>query len=1200
MRVVDSEQRERALDPTLSFCVSAPAGSGKTELLTQRVLTLLARVEQPEQVLAITFTRKAAAEMRERILGALALGNQAEPSDQPHRQLTWALARDVLERDRELGWSLLQNPARLRVQTIDSLCQSIAQDQPVVSRFGAPLRALDDARPLYEQAVDSLFLELEGSNDVRELLSAVLAHLDNDLARLRKLLVAMLPMREQWLRHVVGYRDPEATRQALEAVLQRWVSEELLQLRSRLEPYAMQLLPLARFAAEQLASDKPTHPITALAELVALPAADDSCADQWLGIAELLLTRTANGGFRARVDKNTGFPAKGAARDEAHAAMLVEQKAAMQSLLSTLTDDAALLQSLQLSRELPFTGLAEQQWSALVPLAQCLVRCCAHLTAVFGQTGRCDHAEVAAAALRALADGEGDTAFRYDQALRHVLVDEFQDTSAQQYALLELLVGDWAQQNALAEAPPRTLFIVGDAMQSIYGFREAKVGLFLQAAARGVAGLPMTSIALQQNFRSRDSLVDWINDSFASVFPTAVDLSRGAVPYAPSVGRAADADERPAVEAVLCAEESGHETEAGHIVNWIRAEQRSQPDASIAVLVRYRSHLPEILTALDAAGIRWQGNEISRLDERETISDCLALVRALFNPADQWAWVAVLRAPWCGLGMLALHEMLASLCRIEHIDSLSQAFQLTIDWCLEPPQSDRAGQAIEQAIDGIAGEEAQRLRDFGTRIRTIWAARSLQSVRRWLEAGWRHLGGEVLAANTLAGDEREVARQFFDLIERLEQDSVGSGQFFTLEELERAVEKLYGAAPVDAGNNDSAPPVQIMTIHKAKGLEFDAVIVPGLNRGSPPDDKPLLAWGERLFEDGSTGTLMCPLDARLPTSQAVQTPANSLYDFLRSERQRSQTYEQDRVLYVACTRARNRLLLIGTVKPPDDDAIKPWRSSFLASLWPCVEQQVSLLEPSPETEAEADDAPMYVLQRRLADPRALYAKLDAEQPALRSATATEADPNTATQARGAIFQPPAAAQLLGTIAHELLEQCIDAGTTDWLTTQGDAPLRWRQRLQQLGMASGDIEAALESLATLADRLSASEHFSWCLDPSHLAVRTEWRLAHAASTTGEARADTSLLILDLFIVDASGQYWVIDYKTAIPAEHETLPQFLASQRALYGGQLANYAAAVSAWRATQGQLPGAVQGNGQPPECVLYFPLIDHWEPVETG
>src|ERR671914_544885 len=100
----DAAARTAALDPTRSFIVQAPAGSGKTELLIQRYLALLATVQQPEQVVAITFTRKAAAEMRRRVLRALRAAADDAPTTQPHERTAFELARAVVARDRKFEW----------------------------------------------------------------------------------------------------------------------------------------------------------------------------------------------------------------------------------------------------------------------------------------------------------------------------------------------------------------------------------------------------------------------------------------------------------------------------------------------------------------------------------------------------------------------------------------------------------------------------------------------------------------------------------------------------------------------------------------------------------------------------------------------------------------------------------------------------------------------------------------------------------------------------------------------------------------------------------------------------------------------------------------------------------------------------------------------------------------------------------------
>src|SRR5262245_3190963 len=152
--IVDAPERAAALDPARSFIVQAPAGSGKTGLLIQRFLRLLATVEDPEEILAITFTRKAAAEMRRRVLQALHRAGDASPPADSNDRITWQLARAALERDRARAWQLDRNATRLRIQTIDALCASLARQLPVLARLGATPAVVDDPRDLYREAAE--------------------------------------------------------------------------------------------------------------------------------------------------------------------------------------------------------------------------------------------------------------------------------------------------------------------------------------------------------------------------------------------------------------------------------------------------------------------------------------------------------------------------------------------------------------------------------------------------------------------------------------------------------------------------------------------------------------------------------------------------------------------------------------------------------------------------------------------------------------------------------------------------------------------------------------------------------------------------------------------------------------------------------------------------------------------------------------
>lgn len=147
----DRAARERAL-ALASFIVEAPAGAGKTELLTQRYLRLLATVEHPEEVLALTFTNKAATEMRDRILRSLETAASGVLPVEPHKQLTFRLASQALARDAERAWGLLDHPGRLRITTLDALCASLARQMPYLSRFGSQPGVAEDAEAHYAAA----------------------------------------------------------------------------------------------------------------------------------------------------------------------------------------------------------------------------------------------------------------------------------------------------------------------------------------------------------------------------------------------------------------------------------------------------------------------------------------------------------------------------------------------------------------------------------------------------------------------------------------------------------------------------------------------------------------------------------------------------------------------------------------------------------------------------------------------------------------------------------------------------------------------------------------------------------------------------------------------------------------------------------------------------------------------------------------
>ena len=623
----DEIARGRALE-LASFIVEAPAGAGKTELLTQRTLRLLAIVEEPEEVLALTFTNKAATEMRDRILGSLEAATREAGELPSHKRETrkWALA--VLTRDAERGWNLLAHPGRLRITTLDALCAGLARQMPFLSRFGAQPAVTDDAEAHYATAARRTLAMVEAETPDAAVVAAALAFMDNDAGRLERLLVSMLGRRDQWLQHAARV-DGGVLRAEVEAGFAALVERELASAADLLNAaWQVRLMPLARFAAANVPDT-----LAPLLDWQSSLGAQIEDLSAWRALAALLLT--ADGGFRKALNKNIGFPA---------GKEFSEQKAAMGELLVDLASVPGLESALAGIGGLPSPVLSDAEWSTVEDFSRLLRLAAGQLWLAFQEAGEVDFIEIAARAGLALGEDEAptDLAQALDYRIRHLLVDEFQDTSPGQVALIARLMRGWTPDDG------RTLFVVGDPMQSIYRFRKADVGLFLNVRERGIGDLRLEHLRLYRNNRSHPAIVDWVNSAFPGIFPATDDPAAGAVRYAESAAtKAALADSGVMLHPVI-ERGDGAAAEARVTLDLIRDARARDPHGRIAVLVRARRHLDGLVEAIrrEAPELRFQAVEIEGLAERQHIQDLLSLYRALGHRADRVHWLAILRAPW--------------------------------------------------------------------------------------------------------------------------------------------------------------------------------------------------------------------------------------------------------------------------------------------------------------------------------------------------------------------------------------------------------------------------------------------------------------------------------------------------------------------------------------------------------------------------
>jgi ATP-dependent exoDNAse (exonuclease V) beta subunit len=179
--------------------VFSTAGSVKTQLLVQRYLRLLAIVHCPEEIIAITFTRKAAREMKTRILDVLNQAHNTDPQKAYETKKTLHLAKNALEQSYNKNWEILINHSRLKITTIDAFCQSIACKMPSLTEINALTEVIDEPYGLYYNAIYNMLKDINSKPTWLNDFNALLSHLDNDLNHLFTLLQDMLSQREQWL-----------------------------------------------------------------------------------------------------------------------------------------------------------------------------------------------------------------------------------------------------------------------------------------------------------------------------------------------------------------------------------------------------------------------------------------------------------------------------------------------------------------------------------------------------------------------------------------------------------------------------------------------------------------------------------------------------------------------------------------------------------------------------------------------------------------------------------------------------------------------------------------------------------------------------------------------------------------------------------------------------------------------------------------
>lgn len=1177
----DAALRRAVLDPAQSWMLQAPAGSGKTELLMQRFLACLATVEQPESVLAITFTRKAAAEMRNRILGALTsaaeLGNEELATLSLHKQQSLQLARAVLNTSTALGWDLLQNPARLQVRTLDSFCESVAQRAPFKGLLGGAAQVTEDAQPLYQLAAQRVIDSLAAAGSLGDAVASLLQQLENNVGAARDLLAAMLAQRDQWL-DFLGRSDAfdaaqqQTLRQRLESALARAVEEDLALIREQTLTsvnaaidggQAAELFALMRYAAgahaviDSIAASAELLPImpnsagAVLRDIAGWPPATSESLPAWRAIADFLLT--GGNTLRKTVDTRRGFPT-GTPHEKTWKKRCVD----LLKELAALPAAAELCEALSRIRRLPDPHYTESQWHFMLAVLELLPMTAANLQVVFSEKSVVDFAEYAQRALQAIGQQGGPTelGLQMGYRIRHILVDEFQDTNGIQVELLSRLLATWEQDEQCST------FCVGDPMQSIYAFRQADVAIYQQARRAGLGGREHHFGCLSQNFRSQANLVAWLNQIFPAILREQSDLTN-AVRYEPSAPSHPSLD-GPAI-AIQSFAKGDRAGEARHIAECIRRELEiptvsegatlNDKPSTIAVLVRSRTHLPALVEALRAANIPYRAVKTDRLADLPLIRDLESLRMALTNLADRTAWLSILRAPWCGLTLADLLE----LCRGDEHSTV---------WELLRRRGTHPGTQIGTQLEAQLSSHARTALARCLPVLEDALSRSGRgSLRTLVESTWLRLGGPACGAACFAQPEQgmRAAEAYFALLEA--QSPAG-----VVRDPENFAAKLHELfAPAD---HASGIRVEIMPIHQAKGLEWDVVFLPALERRSRQDDKSLLYWRRR--RGAVESLLLGPMEAQGKKDRKSAT----IESYLRDIAVDCSREELKRLFYVAATRARKRLYLSAAVTADH----KPDANSILRLLWDVPEMQQHFAPPAASEDA-AQPAP--ALGLRFDSPLALRRLPTAFVMPTMPPPLQWTSPHPAASGEQHRFEW--VGELLprvGVVTHSFLQRIAREGLEHWPIERiaAERPAIAASLLNAgvtsgvtSGASRGDLEQGIARVSSALERTLADERGRWLLSP-HPEQRSE--LAVSAVIDGELQH----VRIDRTFIDG-GTRWLIDYKITQHLGGDP-GRFMQMQVDKYRPDMQRYVRVLRAL-------------DPRPIRCALYLPLLGQFCPVEV-
>jgi ATP-dependent exoDNAse (exonuclease V) beta subunit len=1090
----DAADRTAAVDPRLNVVLEASAGTGKTRVLVDRYTNLVAAGVEPKNILAITFTRKAAAEMRERILANLR--RAAEQGSLPPAR--WRALRDHL--------------GDVAISTIDAFCLSLLREFPLEADLDPGFGMADEteALRLTDEALDRTMRICRAVALDDPSVALVLARLGDRQLRdgLAGLIDRRLVAAEVLARAVRPVADELTPERVARAFLERLARS------------------LGGVGLEGFLSSGPTgHPRFRLLAADLRRTMSDPQID---GASLLQRTRLIVDGIRDYFLTREGTPRKRSAYTKEFFstdwARRRHQELAS-SIASRVAEDLAAFR-----RDLNAV-LTRGVWR-LFGLARTEYR------RTLDQHAVVDFPEALARALELLGamDEFTESRFLLESRYHHLLVDEFQDTSEAQWRLVWQLVQSWREGLGVAQDLPLqpTIFVVGDRKQSIYGFRDADVGVLLRAAGyigqlRGDGA--SVRRAIRRSFRAVPGLLAFTNalcdaidkapertDAFTfeetDRFPIDAPASSS---EAPVLGLIAAPDSRASAMAVaaeierLLAGETVRDRQTG--------VARAARPGDCAVLFRTRDGHQDVEAALADCSIPSYVYKGLGFFDADEIKDVIALLRFLADPSSDLRAAALLRSRFVRL-------------------------------------SDRALSALAPNLARAIVEELPREADLDPDDRAVMT-RVRATVPTWMALADRIPPAELLDRAIresaylweIAGPRREQARENLKKMRALVRRIQNRG-YATLARLTEHVDRLSAGDESNAAI-DAADAVNLMTVHAAKGLEFPIVFVVNLSKGSGGARAPI------RFSSGPEAT----------------TPVVAIGDF-RSEADEDaaarEREESKRLLYVAVTRARDRLYLATTLTKGIFAAARGGLGEILPAEFRNLFAEAALQRlgeiawttangvhrfricPPPGLPATdvasfsstGQSAPRGASQAGAGpyESQETVAASLAAIPTLRRARVTEVPHDAAevgiAESRGS--SDPSGARLVGSLVHRLLAAPdVERSTPEQLRDMALALVRWDER--RLAVNIREVaDVAAQRCRALVRRPDVAALFS---------TTRRWHEVPVALREGDSIYRGAI---DTIVEAPDGTLHVLEFKTGQPTRaHEIqLARYVAAARALF--------------------------------------------------